>query len=93
MARLISRPARRTKPLRLNYRSIRLLGDGLFGLFVASTVWFLMSGFGFSIGGMLIMSLFVGALAAFGWGRLWERGRRVSGEARERGYRDSTGKR
>jgi hypothetical protein len=93
VARLNSRPPRHSKPLRLQYRTIRLVAFGLFGIVLGAATFFLIYGPGYSIAGAATISILVAVLGTWINIWMWERGRRVSGEARERGYRDSTGKR
>jgi hypothetical protein len=65
----------------------------MFGIFVGAGAFSLIYTPGYSIISEAVISFLVAVLATRLIIWTWERGRRVSGEARERGYRGSTGKR
>ncbi len=86
------RVPRRTKPLRVEYRAVRLAGSCVLGLIFA--LMFALAVYRSRSPGLALPVFALGSIGftcLFTWS--WRRGRRVSGEERRRGYRDSTGKR
>ena len=85
--------ARHGKPLRVEYRTVRLAASWFTGVLFGLTVFLALTKAGYSSKASFLAFFMSTVVCSYLLTSTWERARKVSGEERRRGYRASTGKR